>query len=73
MTSTLPAGKKKITRSFQKTTLHQFPELIGATPKERRIHYIGMIRRNRVKDCTMTDEKELKKKKRKRVNGLWIR
>ncbi|XP_039666277.1 piggyBac transposable element-derived protein 3 [Perca fluviatilis] len=60
MTSTLPAGKNhKVFADNYFTSVPLVQHL-----KERGIHYIGTVRMNRVRDCTMMDEKELKKKGR---------
>ncbi|TWW53411.1 PiggyBac transposable element-derived protein 1 [Takifugu flavidus] len=57
MTSTLPAGKNhKVFADNYFTSVPLVQHL-----KERGIHYIGTIQINRVKDCAMMDEKELKK------------
>uniref|UniRef100_A0A3Q3LI23 PiggyBac transposable element-derived protein domain-containing protein n=1 Tax=Labrus bergylta TaxID=56723 RepID=A0A3Q3LI23_9LABR len=56
MTSTLPAGKNhKVFADNYFTSVPLVQHL-----KERGIHYVGTIRMNRMKHCTM-DEKELKK------------
>uniref|UniRef100_A0A3Q3EL87 PiggyBac transposable element-derived protein domain-containing protein n=1 Tax=Labrus bergylta TaxID=56723 RepID=A0A3Q3EL87_9LABR len=57
MTSTLPAGKNhKVFADNYFTSVPLVQHL-----KERGIHYVGTIRMNRMKHCTMMDEKELKK------------
>ncbi|XP_065820319.1 piggyBac transposable element-derived protein 3-like [Labrus bergylta] len=57
MTSTLPAGKNhKVFAGNYFTSVPLVQHL-----KERGIHYVGTIRMNRMKHCTMMDEKELKK------------
>uniref|UniRef100_A0A087XB13 PiggyBac transposable element-derived protein domain-containing protein n=1 Tax=Poecilia formosa TaxID=48698 RepID=A0A087XB13_POEFO len=54
MTSTLPAGKN-----------HKvFADNFFTHLKQRGIYYIGTVRMNRVKNCQLMDEKELKKKGR---------
>ncbi|KAJ4946271.1 hypothetical protein JOQ06_023939 [Pogonophryne albipinna] len=60
MTSTLPAGRNhKVFADNYFTSVLLVDHL-----KERGIHYIGTVRMNRVKDCNMMDEKELKKQGR---------
>lgn len=60
MTSTLPAGRNhKVFADNYFTSV-----LLVNHLKERGIHYIGTVRMNRVQDCNMMDEKELKKKGR---------
>uniref|UniRef100_A0A8P4FX73 PiggyBac transposable element-derived protein domain-containing protein n=1 Tax=Dicentrarchus labrax TaxID=13489 RepID=A0A8P4FX73_DICLA len=60
LTSTLPAGKNhKVFADNYFTSVPLVEHL-----KERGIYYIGTVRMNRVKDCDMMDEKEMKKKGR---------
>lgn len=57
MTSTLPAGKNhKVFADNYFTSV-----LLVQRLKEREIHYIGTIRMNRMANCTMMDEREMKK------------
>uniref|UniRef100_A0A3Q3E559 PiggyBac transposable element-derived protein domain-containing protein n=1 Tax=Labrus bergylta TaxID=56723 RepID=A0A3Q3E559_9LABR len=64
MTSTLPAGKNhKVFADNYFTSVPLVQHL-----KERGIHYVGTIRMNRMKHCTMMDEKELKKNGRGSMN-----
>ena len=63
MTSTLPAGKNhKVFADNYFTSVPLVEHL-----KKRGIHYIGTVRMNRVRDCNMMEEKEMKKKGR----GSW--
>lgn len=57
MTSTLPVGKNH--EVFADNYFTSVP--LVQHLKERGIHYIGTIRMNRMKDCTMMGEKEMKK------------
>lgn len=57
MTSTLPAGKNhKVFADNYFTSVPLVQHL-----KEREIHYIGTIRMNRMANCTMMNEREMKK------------
>uniref|UniRef100_A0A3Q1JQK9 PiggyBac transposable element-derived protein domain-containing protein n=1 Tax=Anabas testudineus TaxID=64144 RepID=A0A3Q1JQK9_ANATE len=60
MTSTLPAGKNhKVFADNYFTSVPLVEHL-----KQRGIYYIGTVRMNRVKNCQLMDEKDLKKKGR---------
>ncbi len=60
LTSTLPAGKKhEVFADNYFTSLLLLEHL-----RERGIYFLGTIRMNRVRDCQMTEEKDLKKQGR---------